>query len=97
MTSVPVALSREQDIRVRRYVLSMLVRTLCVLGVVVVPGWWRWLLLAGAVFLPYLAVVVANAPRARARAADVDVVLPAGAASVRSLPWRGSVGPGGTV
>jgi len=29
----------------------------------VVPGWPRWFLIAGAVALPYLAVVIANAGR----------------------------------
>jgi hypothetical protein len=34
-----------------------------VLAAIVVPGWPRWFLIAGAVVLPYLAVVVANAGR----------------------------------
>ena len=39
------------------------IRTACVLAAIVVPGWPRWFLIAGAVVLPYLAVVVANAGR----------------------------------
>ncbi len=39
----------------------MAVRTLCFVGAVAVgPGWLRWVLIAGAVLLPYLAVVFAN-------------------------------------
>lgn len=56
--------SRADDLagRQRRYLWSMLLRTLCVVGAVVVPaGWARWLMIAGAVFLPYVAVVMANA------------------------------------
>lgn len=48
--------------RQRRYVVSMGVRTLCFIGAVVIgDGWLRWVLVAGAVFLPYFAVVMANA------------------------------------
>ena len=55
--------SRSDDIRGRevRYVLSMLVRTVCFIGAVFADGLLRWLLVAGALFLPYIAVVLANA------------------------------------
>ena len=56
--------SRRDEIaaRQRRYLYSMGIRTLCVVGAVVVgPGWLRWVLIAGAVLLPYVAVVMANA------------------------------------
>lgn len=58
---------RSEDIRRRqiRYVLSMLVRTACFVGAVVASGWLRWTLVAGAVFLPYVAVVLANAANQR--------------------------------
>ncbi len=47
--------------RQRRYLMSMAVRTACVIGAVTVgPGLLRWLLVAGAVLLPYVAVVFAN-------------------------------------
>jgi len=58
------ASSRNDDIsaRQRRYVISMSIRTLCFIGAVVVgPGVLRWVLVAGAVLLPYVAVVMANA------------------------------------
>jgi hypothetical protein len=56
--------SRDVDIsrRQRRYVLSMGLRTACFIAAVLVgPGWLRWVLVAGALLLPYLAVVMANA------------------------------------
>ena len=56
--------SRDEDIsrRQRRYVLSMGLRTACFIAAVLVgPGWLRWVLVAGAVLLPYVAVVMANA------------------------------------
>jgi hypothetical protein len=47
--------------RQRRYLISMAIRTACVVGAVVSgPGLLRWLLVAGAVLLPYVAVVMAN-------------------------------------
>ncbi len=55
---------RSEDIggRQRRYVLSMMVRTVCFLLAVVSMGhWWMWLFLAAGVFLPIFAVVIANA------------------------------------
>jgi fatty acid desaturase len=58
------ASSRNDDIarRQRRYVLSMAVRTACFVAAILVgPGWLRWVLVAGAVLLPYVAVVMANA------------------------------------
>jgi hypothetical protein len=47
--------------RQRRYLISMGIRTLCVIGAVVVDGPLRWALIVGAIFLPYVAVVMANA------------------------------------
>jgi hypothetical protein len=49
------------------------IRTACVLGAILVPGWPRWVLLAGAVVLPYLAVVIANAGRENDEPGDVGV------------------------
>jgi hypothetical protein len=59
---------RDEDTagRQRRYLISMAVRTLCVVGASVVAmtlgtDWLFWLLVTGAVLLPYVAVVAANA------------------------------------
>jgi hypothetical protein len=55
---------KSEDIRgrERRYLISMAVRTLCViLAVVFMGSWLMWVFLVGAVFLPYVAVVLANA------------------------------------
>src|SRR6266508_1032160 len=62
------AASRADDIsaRQRRYLISMGIRTACFIPAFVVgPGWFRWVLIAGAVLLPYVAVVMANAVNAR--------------------------------
>jgi hypothetical protein len=63
ITGAHVPLSKDQNARTRRYLFSMILRTVCFIGAVVASGWLRWVLIAGAVFLPYIAVVIANAGR----------------------------------
>jgi hypothetical protein len=60
--------SHSEDVgrRMRNYAISMGIRTLCVIGLVVVfPHWTAWLFVPGAVLLPYVAVLLANAGRER--------------------------------
>ncbi|WP_333907921.1 DUF3099 domain-containing protein [Cutibacterium equinum] len=47
--------------RQRRYLWSMLVRTLCFIGLVITPSPWRWSFLLGAAVIPAIAVVLGNA------------------------------------
>ncbi|WP_110241401.1 DUF3099 domain-containing protein [Nocardioides gilvus] len=64
ITTAATSRREEMDGRVRGYLISMGLRVLCFVGAVAVgPGWLRWVLMAGAVFLPYVAVVMANAAR----------------------------------
>lgn len=63
ITDAQRSLSDEQTGRTRRYLVSMGIRTACVIAAIFVPGWPRWVFIAGAVVLPYLSVVVANAGR----------------------------------
>ena len=53
------------NIRTRRYLVSMGVRTVCFVLAVVADGWLRWVLIGAAVLLPYLSVVFANGGRER--------------------------------
>lgn len=46
--------------RVRRYTISMAIRTACFLLGVLIQGWVGLVLMGGAVLLPYVAVVLAN-------------------------------------
>jgi len=73
ITDAQRALSVEQAGRTRRYLISMGIRTACVILAIFVPGWPRWVLIAGAVVLPYLAVVVANAGRENDEPGDAGV------------------------
>lgn len=65
ITTAPEALTEDLDRRARRYLIQMSIRVVCFFGAVLVDHWSRWLLLAGAVVLPYVAVVLANAGRER--------------------------------
>lgn len=73
ITDAQRPLSVEQGGRTRRYLVSMGIRTACVVAAIFVPGWPRWVLLAGAVVLPYFAVVVANAGRENDEPGDTGV------------------------
>ncbi len=73
ITGAQRALSQEQTGRTRRYLISMGIRTACVLLAIVVPGWPKWLFIVGAVVLPYLAVVAANAGRENDEPGDLGV------------------------
>lgn len=70
ITDANVGLSQDQQARTRRYLISMAMRTACFLGAVFTEGWLRWTLVAGAVLLPYIAVVVANGGRERSNDGD---------------------------
>jgi len=61
ITDAAASHSSELDGRARRYAISMGIRTVCFVGAVVADGWLRWLLVVGAVFLPYTSVILANA------------------------------------
>ena len=55
----------DADTRLRRYLVLMSIRIVCIILAVVVPGWPKVIFIVGAVALPYLAVVVANARDSR--------------------------------
>ena len=46
--------------RIRRYTITMAFRTACFVSMIFVQGSFRWVLLALAIFLPYVAVLAAN-------------------------------------
>ena len=61
ITSASRSHSEDMSGRMRRYLISMGIRTACVIACVLSIGhWWMWVFAAGAVFLPYIAVVAAN-------------------------------------
>lgn len=58
---------RSEDLssRITQYAWMMSLRIVCFVLAVLTPSPWRWLFLVGAVFLPSVAVVLANARRSR--------------------------------
>ncbi len=63
ITEAQSALSADIPGRQRKYFYSMMVRTACFLLAVFTPSPYRWFFLVGAVTLPYISVIVANAGR----------------------------------
>jgi hypothetical protein len=61
ITTAPTSRAADIAARQRRYVISMGIRTACFIGAIAVGGGWlRWVLIAAALLLPYVAVVLAN-------------------------------------
>ena len=67
ITAAATAHSDDLDQRIRRYLISMAIRTACVILVLVVDSPIRWFFAVLAVILPYVAVVMANAAGGRRR------------------------------
>jgi Protein of unknown function (DUF3099) len=56
--------SLTEDVHQREVLISMGIRTACIVGAILVPYWpLRALLIVGGLVLPYVAVVMANAGR----------------------------------
>src|SRR5919112_1264616 len=79
ITDARGAASKELSSRMRRYTVAMAFRLACFIGMAFVGGWLRWTLLAFAVFLPYIAVVLANQSDQRTIANEVEPGAPEGA------------------
>jgi hypothetical protein len=87
ITSAPQSPQAEMAHRQKRYIISMTIRTICFVAAIVVgPGWFRWVLVAAAFVLPYVAVVMANS--ASPRIAGTDPFGPGAA--------HPELGPGGS-
>lgn len=63
ITTARKSVADDQATRVRGYVISMSIRIVCFALAVVTDGVWRWLFVAGALVIPYIAVVFANGGR----------------------------------
>jgi hypothetical protein len=66
ITGVPASLAEDQNRRLRQYLFQMGLRIVLILAAaLLVDGWLMWVCFAGAVVLPYSAVLLANAGRDR--------------------------------
>lgn len=77
VTSIGVSPEQERRGRIFKYSLAMGIRMVCIVLAVTVQGWLMWIAFAGAIFLPYFAVVIANATGnvSTKRAKTVDAPL----------------------
>ena len=75
VTSAPESRTEDQARRLKHYLVTMGIRTACFVLLVVIDHPIRWVFAFGAVFLPFVAVVAANAVKPRV-AGRVRPVLP---------------------
>lgn len=61
VTSAGVNPAEDRAHRMRMYFIAMSLRVLCVVSLFWVRGWWILLVAAGAILLPWFAVLVGNA------------------------------------
>ncbi len=60
VTSLGESPDAERRNRMIKYTVAMVVRTICIILGVSFQGWFMWIFFAGAIFLPYFAVIIAN-------------------------------------
>jgi hypothetical protein len=60
ITDAAAAHSEDMRQRMIKYALAMGIRLVCLILIFVVDGWFKILMVAGAVFLPWIAVIIAN-------------------------------------
>ncbi|WP_394551838.1 DUF3099 domain-containing protein [Agromyces sp. MMS24-JH15] len=60
ITSLPPSPEAERRARMVKYTITMSIRVLCIFLMLFAKGWWLAVCAAGAIFLPYVAVVLAN-------------------------------------
>lgn len=89
ITGVRKGLTEDVDGRARRYLISMSLRSVCFVGGVLTDGWLRWVLLGGALLLPYVAVVLANGGRENASGAVPTIAPPERLALPGAAPSAG--------
>jgi hypothetical protein len=79
ITSARSGHSDDLGSREKRYAISMGIRTLCFVGAIIawqtIGGWVPWLLLVGALVLPYTSVILANAG-VRSKGSGADLMDP---------------------
>lgn len=60
ITTLPPSPEAERRSRMIKYTIAMSIRVGCIFAMLFVDGWWLAVCAAGAIFLPYVAVVLAN-------------------------------------
>ncbi|WP_440711282.1 DUF3099 domain-containing protein [Herbiconiux sp. YIM B11900] len=60
LTSLPPSPDDERRKRMIKYLITMGIRIVCLVLMLFVKGWWLAVVAAGAILLPYFAVVLGN-------------------------------------
>jgi hypothetical protein len=99
ITTLPASPTDERRSRMIKYSVAMGIRTLCVIALIFVQGWWVVVMVVAALVLPYVAVVVANVgarpaavPQVTHPGAIVPVILPPADAGTSSAPAASPAG-----
>lgn len=82
--------SSEMRTRMVKYTISMSIRLVCFIAAFFTSGPLQWIFLAGAIFLPWFAVVVANGGADRRRQTKSTSLLDAAPATALDGPATGS-------
>lgn len=95
ITSLPRSPDEDRHSRMLRYSITMGIRLVCVILCIFVRGWWLLLCAAGAVILPYVAVVFANVVDSRgARVERPGSIVPVEPRPRESQDGENSAGDG---
>ncbi len=87
ITDARAGTSVDMTQRVRRYTITMAFRTVCFLvAVIFAHGWLQWTLFAGALFLPYMAVLLANQSNTKGQVRVVRRGAPGEAKQLTVMP-----------
>lgn len=83
ITSLPPSPDEERRGRMLKYTIAMSIRVVCLVLMLFAEGWWLFVFAAGAICLPYVAVVLANvgAPRS-----DTTMLRPDGVVAIPERP-----------
>lgn len=60
ITTLPSSPDAERRARMWKYSITMGIRFVCIISMLFVQGWWLVLAAAGAIALPYFAMIIAN-------------------------------------
>lgn len=99
VTTLPPSPEAERRARMIKYTIAMSIRVLCIFLMLFAQGWWLVVCAAGAIFLPYIAVVLANVGGGEQGVVErpgglVPVARPDAPSSVGAAPADGSAEPG---
>jgi hypothetical protein len=87
ITTLPPSPEAERRSRMIKYTVAMSIRVACIFAMLFAQGWWLVVCAAGAIFLPYVAVVLANVS---GPSRPAEVLRPGGLV----LPTPPTSGPG---